>query len=178
MQVEELEVSSLIFDPNNARAHDEKNMQSIKGSFSKFKQQLPILIDKNNVVIAGNGRLQAAIEMGWDKIKCVRSDLTTNIEKVAYALADNRTSELASWDMEILGTELHSLREDGFEIEDIGFDPGEFDLDFGGTEGNTDPDEVPETEDNKFGVKRGDFWLLGEHRVMCGDSTSKDSTLR
>jgi len=128
LEVIELDVASLIFDPSNARTHDEKNMQTIKGSFAKFKQQIPILIDDNNVVIAGNGRLQAAMDMGWDKIKCIRSDLKTNTDKTAYALADNRSSELAAWNMDVMGEQLQSLREDGFEIEDIGFDPKDFEI--------------------------------------------------
>lgn len=173
MQIEKIPVDKLIPDPNNARKHDEKNLSAIKGSLSKFEQQKPIVIDSKNVVIAGNGTLEAAKALGWTHIDCVRSKLSTNTDKVAFALADNRSAELASWDDEVLGKELHSLFEDGFEIADIGFDPGDFDLEPVGNEGLTDPDEVPEVEDNVFGVKRGDVWLLGEHRVMCGDSTEK-----
>ena len=121
MQVEELEVSSLIFDPNNARTHDEKNLNAIKGSLAKFGQQYPIVIDDKNVVLSGNVRLEAAKDLGWKTIKVVRSDLKTETEKVGYKLADNQSAILADWDMDVLGSELHALREDGFEIEDIGF---------------------------------------------------------
>ena len=128
MQIIEVEIEKLIPDPNNARKHDDKNISAIKGSLAKFGQQKPIVIDANNVVLAGNGTLDAARSLEWKSIKCVRSNLTTNTDKVAYALADNRSSELANWDMEVLGRELQSLYEDDFSIADIGFDPGEFDF--------------------------------------------------
>lgn len=173
LHIEKIPVDHLIPDPNNARKHDEKNISAIKGSLAKFGQQKPIVIDKKNVVLAGNGTLEGAKSLGWSHIECVRSKLETNTDKVAYALADNRSSELASWDDEVLGKELHALFEDGFEIEEIGFDPDDFSLEPEGNDGLTDPDEVPQVEENKFGVKRGDVWLLGDHRVMCGDSTEK-----
>jgi len=143
MEVVEIAVKDLIFDPNNARTHDEKNLSSIKGSFAKFDQQLPILVDDKNVVIAGNGRLNAAIAMGWDKIKCVRSTLKTVTEKTAYALADNRTSELAAWDMDVLGGQIQGLYEDGFDIGSIGFDLGDYKI----TDGIDPPMEPPEFDE-------------------------------
>ena len=126
MQIIELNTSELIPDPNNARTHDEKNLNAIKGSLAKFGQQYPIVIDDKNVVLSGNGRLEAAKDLGWKTIKVVRSDLKTETEKVGYKLADNQSAILADWDMDVLGSELHALREDGFEIEEIGFDPGDF----------------------------------------------------
>ena len=122
MQILDLPVDKLVPDPNNARLHDEKNLDAIKGSLAKFGQQHPIIIDEKNIVLAGNGRLEAAKSLGWQKIKCVRSSLTTSTDKTAFKIADNRTGELASWDDEILGKELVSLKDDGFDIGDIGFD--------------------------------------------------------
>lgn len=176
MQTESVKISALVFDPANARKHDDKNLDAIKGSLSRFGQQKPIVVGKNNVVIAGNGTLAAAKALGWDKIDVVRTELT-GPEATAFALADNRTAELASWDDEILGKTLQALQEDGFPIADIGFDPGDF-FDDKGTDGLTDPDEVPEIPQNVRGVQRGQIWQLGDHRMMCGDSTSKEDVER
>jgi len=147
LEIIEVSIDSLIPDPNNARKHDQKNLDAIKGSLAKFGQQTPIVVDTNNVVLKGNGTVEAAKAMGWSTIKTVRSTLETNTDKVAYALADNRSSELAAWDMDVLGSELMSLRDDGFAIEDIGFDDSDFDKMFGDDE--IDPifnDEKPEPE--------------------------------
>lgn len=122
MEIKQLELSKLIPDPNNARKHDDKNLDSIKGSLVKFGQQHPIIIDKNYMVLAGNGRLEAAKSLGWETIACVVSDLETITEKTAFALADNRTAELATWDDDILKETLQGLKDDDFELGDIGFD--------------------------------------------------------
>jgi hypothetical protein len=122
MKLETIDIEFLVFDPNNARLHNEKNLRAIKGSLAKFGQQKPIVVNSKNVVIAGNGTLQAAKELGWSTISVVRSELS-NFDASAYALADNRTAELATWDEEVLGKTLQYLREEQFIIEDIGFDP-------------------------------------------------------
>lgn len=131
MQIIELPIEKLVPDPNNARKHDSKNLDAIRGSLAKFGQQTPIVIDAQNIVLKGNGTVEAAKQLGWTSIKTVRSQLTTNTDKVAYALADNRSGELASWDMDVLGSELVALRDDNFDIGEIGFDDSDFDKMFG-----------------------------------------------
>lgn len=127
MQIEKIAVTELSFDPSNARKHSEKNIEAIKGSLRKFGQRKPIVV-RNGVVIAGNGTLQAALALGWSEIEVVRADDMTNTDAMAFALADNRTSELAEWDSEVLGFQLQALFEDGFEIGEFGFDVGDFNL--------------------------------------------------
>lgn len=167
MQIIKIKIADLIHDPANARKHDDKNLSAIKGSLAAFGQQKPIVIDEKNVVLAGNGTLEAAKALGWTEIGCVVTDLKTSTDKKAFALADNRTSELASWDTDILSDALKGLTLDDFDITSIGFDlPG---LDTP-PEGLTDPDDVPEDVDTR--AKPGDIWILGNHRVMCGDSTN------
>jgi DNA modification methylase len=169
MNIDSVEVGSLKFDSNNARKHDDKNLEAIKGSLKQFGQQKPIVVTKSGKVIAGNGTLQAAIALGWSHIDIVRTDLK-NRDAMAYALADNRSAELAEWDKDILGATLRELEAMDFDVGSIGFDLDEFASD-GTKEGLTDDDEIPETVENEFGVKLGDIWQLGNHRVMCGDST-------
>ena len=182
MKIERVKVSDLLPDPSNARQHSTKNLDAIKASLLKFSQQKPIVINKEGIVIAGNGTLIAAKELGWSEIKCVRSELG-KVEQTAYAVADNRSAELASWDMDVLGDTLQSLREDDWDLEDLGFDVGdleEFDFDdeTSGNAGLTDPDEVPEVTGNEFNVERGQIWKLGDHILMCGDSTCKEDVER
>lgn len=125
MKVEQLSVKDLTLDPSNARKHDAKNIEAIKGSLKRFGQQKAIVIDKDGVVIAGNGTLEAARQLGWEKVAAVRSKLTGS-DRTAYALADNRTTDLSIWDDDILGKQLHALYEDDYNIAEIGFDPGDF----------------------------------------------------
>lgn len=175
MQVIQKNISDLVFDPVNARKHPVKNIEAIKGSLTKFGQQKPIVINKKGIVIAGNGTLAAAKEMGWKSISCVVSELD-DLNQTAFALADNRTSELAEWDKEILEQQLAQLELNNFDIDMLKFDDFDFDIgnDKEGNEGLTGPDEVPDVPQNVFGVKHGDIWLLGNHRLMCGDSTNED----
>ena len=167
MEVQTRPVVDLIPDPNNARKHDQKNLDAIKGSLAKFGQQKPIVIDKNNIVLAGNGTLASAKALGWKDIQVVVSTLE-GFNASAYALADNRSSELAEWDTDVLSDTLKALHAAEFDIGEIGFED-----DFLKVEpmvGNTDPDEVPENVETR--CKPGDLWILGNHRLLCGDSTN------
>lgn len=174
MKIERVNIASLHLDPSNARKHSEKNLSAIKASLAKFGQQKPIVVTTDNVVIAGNGTIEAAKAIGWETIDIHRTPLK-GAEAIAFALADNKTAELAEWDLDILSDQLQALHGDGWELEDLGFD---LDTDIleskGGTEGLTDDDEIPEVAENIHGVKLGDIWQLGEHRLMCGDSTDKE----
>ena len=171
MQIEVLKIDELVFDPANARKHSKKNLDAIIGSLSKFGQQKPIVVDKNNVVVAGNGTLEAAKKIGWSKINCVRTDLT-GPEAIAFALADNRTAELAEWDLEPLTKTLQSLKDIDFDLGSIGFDDDFMEAHTPTVEnpGLTDPDEVPQNVETR--CKPGDLWILGNHRLLCGDSTN------
>jgi ParB-like chromosome segregation protein Spo0J len=121
MNIEHLPITSISPDPANARKHPDRNLDQIKASLRRFGQQKPIVIDANNVVRAGNGTLAAAKALGWKTIAAVRSDLVKS-ELTAYAIADNRSAELAEWDAEILSITLADPA-----IGDVGFSPSEID---------------------------------------------------
>jgi len=121
MLIEYVAIDSLIPDPSNARRHDQKNLDAIKGSLHKFGQQKNIVV-RNNIVLAGNGTLEAAKALGWSHVTIKRADDLSSIDAAAFALADNRSAELASWDMDALGPVLQSLREEDFDLNVIGFD--------------------------------------------------------
>ena len=126
MDVISRSIDSLSNDPNNARKHDDKNLRAIKGSLKKFGQQKPIVISDKGVVIAGNGTLEAARQLGWAEIDCVISALD-NFNASAYSIADNHIATMSTWDDMILGSTLQSLREDGFDLGEIGFDTSALD---------------------------------------------------
>jgi len=120
MKIETCSIQSLSPDPANVRKHSQRNLDAIAASLRKFGQQKPLVVDKNNIVLAGNGTLAAAKSIGWNEIKIVRTDLT-GVGATAFGIADNRTAELAEWD-EKLGEMLKALKADDVHLPDIGFD--------------------------------------------------------
>lgn len=131
-------IGELTVDPSNARAHDERNIVAICASLKTFKQRHPVVVQKQGMVVrAGNGRVVAALRLGWTHIAAVVVD-ETEVEGTAFAIADNRTAELASWDWPELASQLHELDEAGFKVDDLGWD---FDNVFNG-------DWIPAEEDN------------------------------
>jgi ParB-like chromosome segregation protein Spo0J len=122
MKIETLQIKDLTPDPANARQHDEKNLKAIQGSLNQFGQRKPIVITEAGVIVAGNGTVEAAKRLGWLEIQAVRvpGDWTPEQTK-AFALADNRTAELATWSPEVLASQLLELEEANFLIEDFGF---------------------------------------------------------
>ena len=115
MKIQSVLISKLAKDPANVRVHDEANIGAIKSSLQRFGQQKPIVIDENNVVRAGNGTLKAASELGWEKISVVKTDLKS-ADAIAYAIADNRTAELATWNDAELTAQLEALRNEDLEV--------------------------------------------------------------
>lgn len=134
-------VADLDYDPENVRQHDVKNLQAIQASLKEFGQRKPIVVNPDGVVIAGNGTLQAARLLGWKEIATVEVPADWSREKAkAFAIADNRTAELANWDQEKLTLQLSELQEAGYELEDLGFSELP-DPDFAETGSNSQDDE-------------------------------------
>jgi len=125
MNFETIAVADLSLDPSNVRKHSRRNLDAIKASLRKFGQQKPIVVDAKGIVLAGNGTLTAAQELGWTEIQIVRTELA-GVEATAFAIADNRTAELAEWD-DNLGEVLQSLASDGYDLGEIGFDQSDLD---------------------------------------------------
>lgn len=154
-------VAELASDPANVRKHNEKNLDAIKASLTRFGQQKPIVIDKSGVVRAGNGTLAAAKALGWAEIDCVETELE-GAEATAYAIADNRTAELAEWDEAALTAVLQSLEhEDAALLEAAGFDQRDLDKLMAQNAGEVIEDEAPEPPAVPV-TQTGDLWLLGK----------------
>jgi DNA modification methylase len=174
MEIKQVKIESLSLDPANVRTHDERNLEAITASLRRFGQQKPIVIDGNNIVRAGNGTLTAAKALGWKTIAAVVTTLE-RADAVAYAIADNRTAELADWDDQLLTSVLQELKSDqdlfaatGFTEDDLGELLREDELD-----DIEEEDDVPSLSDNPTS-KPGDIYQLGSHRLICGDSTRLD----
>ena len=158
-------LDSLTLDPNNARKHSKRNIAAIAGSLEKFGQRKPIVVHGSKV-IAGNGTVEAARSLGWIEIDVARvPDDWSEDEAKAYALADNRSAELAEWDEPVLAGQLLELDASGWDLSALGFDALNAE-----DEPDLTDDEIPEPPKEPV-TKLGDVWQVGPHRVMCADST-------
>jgi DNA modification methylase len=156
----------------NARTHSDAQVAQIAASMREWGWTNPVLIDENGGIIAGHGRVLAARQLGIKDVPCMVATGWTEAQKRAYVLADNKLALNAGWDDALLSIELKGLDADGFDIGLIGFGDDELaGLLADKTDGLTDPDDVPEVPDEPV-TKLGDVWMLGKHRLMCGDSTS------
>ena len=174
MKAELVPIDSISLDPANLRRHPTRNLAAIVESLKRFGQQRPILVDAAGIVRAGNGTLMAAKQLGYKEIEIIRSELKGS-EATAYAIADNRTAELAEWETDALAQTLSALQmEDEKLFEATGFDAKELDA---MVLREIDEDEVPEPPADPI-TKPGDLWILGEHRVLCGDSTKAEDVAR
>jgi DNA modification methylase len=174
-------IGSLREDPANSRAHPEKNVDAIMASLRSFGQQKPAVVTLDGVVIAGNGTLRAATALGWTHLAVVETDLAPDAAR-AFALADNRTAELAEWDVVQLQATLASLPADLSTL--VGWDENEMrriareaDMALRSLADAKDADEVLEPPAVPT-TRPGDLWILGEHRLVCGDSTKPDVVAR
>ena len=164
----------------NPRQNDQA-VDAVAASLKEFGWRQPIVVDTDGVIIVGHTRWKAAKQLGLAKVPVhVATDLTPEQVR-AYRIADNKTGELAEWDLEILPIELAELREGGFDMDLLAFDEEELaqlvTQGMGVTEGLTDADAVPEPPDEAT-TKPGDIWVLGDHRLMCGDSSSVEDVDR
>lgn len=176
IQIKEKLVSELIPYVKNSRTHSDEQVAQIAASIKEFGWTNPILIDGENGIIAGHGRLMAARKLKHDKVPTIELKDLTETQRKAYIIADNRLALNAGWDNEMLTIELNDLLADGFALELLGFDPKELNalLEPEVVEGLTDEDAVPDVPDEPK-TKLGDIYQLGNHRLMCGDSTSIDA---
>jgi len=167
-------VASLIPYARNSRTHSDAQVSKIAASIKEFGFLNPIIVDGDNGIIAGHGRVMAAQKLGLDTLPTIEAGHLTDAQRRAYIIADNRLALDAGWDNEMLKVELSDLAAQDFDLSLTGFEAGEI-ADFlaDPNEGLTDEDAVPEVPTVPVTVE-GDVWLLGRHRLMCGDSTSID----
>ena len=169
-------VAALMPSPGNARTHSTKQIAKLAAAIKQFRFTAPILIDEGLQVLAGHGRLAAAKLLGLSTVPTIQLSHMSEAQKRAYVIADNKLAELAGWDEEVLALEFQELLQvEGFDIELTGFDTGEIDVileeEDEGAEGEADvtPASGPAV------TRAGDLWVMGDHRLLCGDAREKAS---
>tara|TARA_R100001082_G_scaffold110302_1_gene89858 strand:+ start:1807 stop:2958 length:1152 start_codon:yes stop_codon:yes gene_type:complete len=169
-----LATKDLIPYARNTRTHSDEQVNQIVSSIKEFGFTNPVLVDQDNMIIAGHGRVMAANKLKLDKVPTICLKHLTEAQKKAYIIADNRLALNAGWDEDMLKVELEELNDLEFDISLLGFEDNEIEsLLSEPTEGLTDEDAVPDLPEEPT-TKLGDLWILGEHRLLCGDSTSID----
>lgn len=168
-------VADLIPYARNSRTHSDAQVAQIAASIREFGWTNPVLVDGENGIIAGHGRVLAARKLGIAEVPCIELAHMSEAQKRAYVIADNQLAMNAGWDLDLLKVELGELNDADFDLGLLGFGDEMLEslLAPSGTEGLTDPDETPEPPANPVSVP-GDVWLLGRHRIVCGDATSVD----
>jgi len=176
MDIEKLSIDDLLPYAKNSRTHSNEQVAQIAASIKEFGFNNPVLIDREGTIIAGHGRVMAARKLGLAEVPTIRLGHLNENQRKAYVIADNRLALNAGWDTEMLALELTDLKNEDFDLSLLGFDDDELAklLQPETVEGLVDEDAVPELpEDPK--TKLGDIYILGNHRLMCGDSTSIDN---
>ena len=178
MQIETIGIDRMIPYARNSRTHSEAQVAQIANSICEFGFTNPVLIDADGGIIAGHGRVLGARALNMSEVPCIRLGHLSDAQKRAYIIADNKLALNAGWDDELLALELRELMDGGYDVGLTGFDLPEIDelladLD-AKKEGATDPDDAPPVQEEAVS-QPGDVWLLGRHRIMCGDSTDAGS---
>jgi len=176
-KIEQWPTGKLLPYARNARTHSEEQVAQIAASIVEFGFTNPILAGSDGIIVAGHGRLTAAQKLGLEVVPVVVLDHLTPTQRRALIIADNRIAENAGWDDAMLRVELDALRDDDFDLSLTGFDADALADLFEGEEGDvgqTGDDEVPESQESVIS-RPGDVWLLGGHRVLCGDATDAKS---
>lgn len=174
MKIVNLKTDQLIPYINNPR-HNDDAVDKVASSIKEFGFKVPIVINKDNVVVTGHTRLKAAKKLGIEEVPCIIADDLTDAQIKAFRIADNKVSEYAEWNEELLKLELEQLEEMDFNLDELNIDYSDFDLDIGEDIEDIEAEEVevPEVPEEPK-AKLGDIYQLGNHRLMCGSSTNVD----
>lgn len=173
---EKVNIDMLVPYARNARTHSKEQIMQLRASLREFGFVNPVIADKELNIIAGHGRILAAKEEGITEVPCVFAEHLTESQKRAYIIADNRLALSAGWDAEMLSVEIADLQGADFDISLLGFDDAELNKLMSGMDDVTDDDFDVDAELQKPAVsKPGDLWLLGNHRLVCGDSTQPET---
>ena len=179
MKIENVVVSALRAYARNARTHSKRQIRQIANSIRRFGFCNPVLVDDDMQIIAGHGRVEAAKLLGMNEVPIVRLSHLSEADKRAYILADNRLAEKAGWDKEILAIELQALIDVSFDVELTGFETADIDLildEARDAEGFAEPgDTTPPYAETPAVSQAGDLWLLGAHRLLCGDARDAEA---
>ena len=175
LNVQQIELEQLVPYARNARTHSETQVAQIAGSIAEFGFVNPVLVGGDNIIIAGHGRVMAAKKLGLKTVPTIKLDHLTENQRRALVIADNKIAENAGWDEELLRLELQNLADEDFDLDLLGFDDVELDdllTSLDDDEAAALDENIPEVQENPVS-RTGDVWIMGEHRLLCGDSTSE-----
>jgi DNA modification methylase len=175
MKIEIADINSIKPYENNPRKLSDKAIETVAMSLKEYGFRQPIVVDKDRIIVVGHTRFRASKKLGFKEVPITIADNLTPEQINAYRIADNRTSEESEWDNELLKMEIKDLEAKDFKLDLLGFNEDQLnDILFEEKQGLTDEDEVPEAPEEPIS-KLGDIWKLGNHRLLCGDSTNKDN---
>lgn len=175
LNVQQIALEQLVPYARNARTHSDSQVAQIAGSIAEFGFVNPVLIGGDNIIIAGHGRVMAAKKLGLKTVPTIKLDHLTENQRRALVIADNKIAENAGWDEELLRLELQNLADEDFDLDLLGFDDVELDdllTSLDDDEAAALDENIPEVQENPVS-RTGDIWIMGEHRLLCGDSTSE-----
>lgn len=175
LNVQQIELEQLVPYARNARTHSDSQVAQIAGSIAEFGFVNPVLVGGDNIIIAGHGRVMAAKKLGLETVPTIKLDHLTENQRRALVIADNKIAENAGWDEELLRLELQNLADEDFDLDLLGFDDVELDdllASLDDDEAAALDENIPEVQENPVS-RTGDIWIMGEHRLLCGDSTSE-----
>ena len=167
MKVKEILIKDLKMYENNPRNNDQA-VDEVAESIKNYGFKVPMVIDKDNVIVCGHTRYKACLKLGIEKVPCIVADDLTPEQIAQFRLVENKTSELAKWDYELLDEELKKLKD--VDMTDFGFDMSDLEAEMV----EEDDFEIAEVGTKEPTAKHGDIYQLGDHRLMCGDSTNSE----
>ena len=175
LNVQQIALEQLVPYARNARTHSDSQVAQIAGSIAEFGFVNPVLVGGDNIIIAGHGRVMAAKKLGLQTVPTIKLDHLTENQRRALVIADNKIAENAGWDEELLRLEVQNLADVDFDLDLLGFDDVELDdllASLDDDEAAALDENIPEVQENPVS-RTGDIWIMGEHRLLCGDSTSE-----
>ena len=179
LTIENVPINDLRRYQNNPRLHPKSQIDKLARAIDEFGFLIPLLIDNKNKVLAGHARLEAADKLSLPRVPCIRATHLTEAQKRTFIILDNRLSEDAKWDFQLLAKEIEFLQDEGIDLTTTGFEIPEIEMIFDAVTPNvgspaTD-DLLPDLDPGNVITRRGDLWILGNHRIFCGDARRRES---
>jgi DNA modification methylase len=178
VRIERVPIQDLRLNANNSRLHPKKQIVKLARAIKEFGFLIPALIDPGNIIIAGHARVEAAKTLGLPEVPCIRASHLSEGQKRAFAILDNRLTEDATWDFQLLAKELEFLQVEGIDLQSTGFEIPECEMIFAAADtppNATEDDKIPELQPARANTKSNDLWILGEHRLACADARRPES---
>ena len=178
LKVEDLAIQQLTPHQNNPRLHPKQQIDKLARAINDFGFLIPVVIDDQNIVLAGHARIEAAKQLALPSVPCVRASHLNETQKRAFTILDNRVAEEATWDFQLLAKEVEFLHNEGIDLTTTGFEIAEIEMIFDAATppaSNPEDDRIPDPTPHRVTTKPNDLWILDEHRLFCGDARRQDS---